>query len=483
MTGDATETAQKSAEAKESGRTAEDEASVLFARLEPSRQVLVFKSIKQGLEETPQNENATFTNCVKAYIELQNVVTSGKSGQFGDEVLERLQQSVAAAGGKVAPGLKAEGVQSIASFRKGTFELFRERYSQEVFNALVNALNTRLSIVKHNDVGLVFQEASSFFRQALDPNNQSVVEIFSGMTPERQVDVFKTIEITCRIPTKEVEDQFAHALKAIGAFDRVLDDAENGCLTPSTIEELNDLIRQAGGQISVSNSILTSEVVSNLFDSTYRRISECLDSEVAQEAYKMLNQVISRQSKTSFTEVTGEVLRLITPIITSDSSNDLAKSFQKLSSPSKKGIFTAISTTIRQTNSLDKINLKPIVAAYEEHENFCDVANRGALGESEFTKFQAALAEAGDMVAPDLCSQGINSVSSARDEIFKILRNHCYPEVVESALEAANAKLRSKGDYTSYTEVVSTLREFLRPILLISPSSEVERNIETDQAN
>ena len=94
----------------------DEQASAAFSELEPSRQILVFRSIQEALEADPPRLQASFANCVAAYGAVEDVLEAGQTGQLDNDKLALPQQRVRSAGGCIAPGLKAEGHQSIAAF-------------------------------------------------------------------------------------------------------------------------------------------------------------------------------------------------------------------------------------------------------------------------------------------------------------------------------------------------------------------------------
>ena len=136
----------------------DEQASAAFSELEPSRQILVFRSIQEGLEADPPRPQASFANCVAAYGAVEDVLEAGQIGQLDNDKLALLQQR-AQPGGCIAPGLKAEGHQSIAAFRGATFESLLSRYGIETIQAVQKTLNTKLRILKLQDLGALFRRS------------------------------------------------------------------------------------------------------------------------------------------------------------------------------------------------------------------------------------------------------------------------------------------------------------------------------------
>ena len=70
----------------------DEQASAAFSELEPSRQILVFRSIQEALEADPPRPEASFANCVAAYGAVEDVLEAGQTGQLDNDKLALLQQ-------------------------------------------------------------------------------------------------------------------------------------------------------------------------------------------------------------------------------------------------------------------------------------------------------------------------------------------------------------------------------------------------------
>ena len=133
------------------------EASTGFSSLEKTRQVLVFQTIQEAISAIPPRLDATFPRVVAAYISVSKVVEAASQGLLDEHNLKQLESDVDAAGGVIAPGLWSQGDNSISVFRSATFEHLRLNFQAPVVDAAVAALNARLSLLKLNDLGRVFQ--------------------------------------------------------------------------------------------------------------------------------------------------------------------------------------------------------------------------------------------------------------------------------------------------------------------------------------
>ena len=60
----------------------DEQASAAFSELEPSRQILVFRSLQEALEADPPRPQASFANCVAAYEAVEDVSKPAKPGSW-----------------------------------------------------------------------------------------------------------------------------------------------------------------------------------------------------------------------------------------------------------------------------------------------------------------------------------------------------------------------------------------------------------------
>ena len=444
----------------------DEQASAAFSELEPSRQILVFRSIQEGLEADPPRPQASFANCVAAYGAVEDVLEAGQTGQLDNDKLALLQQRVRSAGGCIAPGLKAEGHQSIAAFRGATFESLLSRYGTETIQAVQKTLNTKLRILKLQDLGALFQEIASFFTPlTATPENQQTLSLFEQLSVADQVLVFKTMEEAMEAPSPRSQANFGAVVQAFTSLNTTLNAARSGQLSGDHLQDLQQAVSDAGGQLAPGLNALGDESIQHFYEFSFGELERQLKPTVLPHAHAALNACLRRSKPNSFISLVQMVKAFLEPVINKQADNRLLERLQKLSLSSQCLLLDTFAGNFSRAEHSEHCGFFTLVEAYESYENLCSTASSGRINESFFEHLEQRVAAAGGLIEPGVHAQGQRSINAFREETFTALRNRCLPEVAAAALDAANTQLRLSAEFTDYASVAEAVRNFLKPLI------------------
>lgn len=133
-----------------------------FMRLDPERQIRVFRTLEVAMAERPGSDGQLFDLVVAALHTESELVHQAAAGQLSDAGLAELQCAIEAAGGTIVPGIRSSGEGSIGEFRSVTFQTLEEQFEPDVVLAVVATLNTRLKQQSPGSLGEVLQCTGSF---------------------------------------------------------------------------------------------------------------------------------------------------------------------------------------------------------------------------------------------------------------------------------------------------------------------------------
>lgn len=154
----------------------ETDSSKLFRSLDATRQVSVFGTLDLCIVNRPDTIEDAFALVVSAFFLERNFLESCTNGLFSLDILQELRQSIIRCGGVLSNGLVAEGPQSVGSFYDDTAMPLKRALPDEVFSALISALNAKLRQVPLSSVNDFLSLAIDF----LAPFGQHRISESSG---------------------------------------------------------------------------------------------------------------------------------------------------------------------------------------------------------------------------------------------------------------------------------------------------------------
>jgi hypothetical protein len=133
-----------------------------FKGLDPQRQALVFRTIDLLPAHNPDLDVEIFGSVVDAFCVERRTVEAATTGNLRLESLQELRTSIDKAGGVLASGVKASGGGSIGQFIEDCFETLQASISQEVYQAVLGALNAKLRVSKPDDIFALITAVQQF---------------------------------------------------------------------------------------------------------------------------------------------------------------------------------------------------------------------------------------------------------------------------------------------------------------------------------
>lgn len=288
-----------------------------FEGLDAERQVLVFRTIQDATQAVPPRADATFPSVVNAFQAELQLLRRSWEGQLSDDLLAHLEGSIAAAGGVLAPGTYAQGKQSVASFRAETFKALQPLLPGDVLTAAVAALNVRLRELKPVSLNDLFKAVRAFFMPLLSQGwNSPTLQTFKALEPERQAQVFRTIEMAIgERPDLEITI-FASAVKAVSAERTLIQSAEQGQLSLDKLQLLQGAIDECGGVIAPDLRSSGEGSLGDFIESCFLRPGRELPVEVRQASLAALNAKLASSSINSLADLESATRAFMQPLIT-----------------------------------------------------------------------------------------------------------------------------------------------------------------------
>jgi hypothetical protein len=452
----------------------EPEASLDFASLEKSRQVLVFQTIQEAISSVPPRLEATFPSVVSAYTTLTQVVEAAKQGQLSDGHLEKLELDIENAGGVIAPGLWSQGEHSVAAFRAATFGALRKSFSPPVAEAACGALNARLQSLRLNDLGRVFQAIAGFFSPLVPTGSNSPrLQAFAGLDQDRQVLVFRTLQDAIQASPQRSEATFATVVSAFQAEQEVLNAAATGNLSDGLLESLETRIEEAGGVIAPAIFAQGKQSVASFRASTFKALQPLLPPEVSSSAIAALNARLRDLKPSTLGDLFKAITLFFTPLLAQGWNNPTLQSFKALDPQRQTLVFRTIEDAISRKPELETTIFSSAVKAMDAERSVVSEAAAGTLSNEGLLRLQESIEEVGGVIAPGIKASGEGSVGAFRQLFFGSLDRDLPPEVSGAAVAALNAKLRSVP-ITNLDDVVSITTSFMQPFMrALALSSQV----------
>ena len=289
----------------------------VFAGLDTERQVLVFRTIQDGILATPPRTEASFSAVVLAFQAEMALLKCAAEGQLSDEPLARLEAGIEAAGGLLSPGIYAQGKQSIASFRAETFKALQPMLPPEVLTAATSALNARLRDLRPDSLPVLFKAVQTFFMPLLSQGwNSPTLQSFKTLDPYRQSLVFRTVEQAISGRPDLQPTIFSSAVKAICAEQGVIKEAAAGRLSMDTLQTLQTAIDECGGTVAPGLRATGEGSLGEFLDSTFLTLNRSMPAEVHKAALSALNVKLRTSPINSLDDVKSVTWAFLQPLIT-----------------------------------------------------------------------------------------------------------------------------------------------------------------------
>ena len=441
------------------------DASAGFSSLEKSRQVLVFQTLQEAISAVPPRLEATFPKVVAAYTSLTKVVEAASLGKLDEGNLRQLESDVDAAGGVIAPGLWSQGDNSIAVFRAATFEQLRSNFQPSVYDAALAALNARLSALKLNDLGRVFQIIATFF-SPLSPStsNTENLQAFKDLDVDRQVLVFRTIQEASIANPPRAEASFSAVVKAFQAEVKLLTSASCGQLTDEIFEAFEISIEAAGGVLSPNIYAKGKQSIAAFRAETFKSLQPLLSAEVMASAVSALNAKLRESRPNSLQALFKGVNSFFMPLLAQGWTSPTLQSFKTLDPHHQALVFRTVESAISSSPNLEGTIFSSAVKAICDELEIIKAASIGKLSLPLLVDLKSSIAQCGGFIEPGLKSDGEGSLGEFIGTYFMALKRDMPAEVSDAAIAALNAKLKT-ASVSNFSDVIQETKTFMEPLI------------------
>lgn len=288
-----------------------------FEALDTDRQVLVFRTLQDAILASPPRTEASFATVVSAFQAEVELLNTASEGKLSNDALARLEASIEAAGGVLAPGIYAQGKSSLASFRAETFKALEPLLPPDVLASAISALNARLVDLKPTSLTVLFKAVQNFFLPLLAHGwNSPTLQTFKALDPARQSLVFRTIETAISSHPELEPTIFSAAVKAVGAEQRVIHSAAAGDLSLPLLQELQMAIEDCGGVVAPDLKATGEGSVGEFVDACFTTLNRDMAADVSQAAFGALNAKLRTSPIATFDDVVTITRSFMQPLVT-----------------------------------------------------------------------------------------------------------------------------------------------------------------------
>ncbi len=445
------------------------DGSAALAELDQPRQVLVFQTLQDALTASPPRPEATFVRVVKAYTTLRQVVVSAAKGRFSDADLATLQNDIEIAGGEIAPGLRAQGANSLSALRAQTFGLLAQGYEPIVVAAVCSALNAHLQVKAIDEIDDLLQAVSVFFAD-LTPSaaNAETLQSFSELDVARQVLVFDSMKAGILAQPPRQDATFSALVTAYLAERDVLLSARRGMLDDPCIAHLENSLVAAGGMIEPGLWAHGRSSVAAFRAETFRILQQLLPADVMRSALKSLNTGLSESEPQTVFQVFDAAKAFFSPLLNENWDSQIMRSFRALDLVHQSFVFETIELSLRRNPGLEVSIFASAVKAVSQERLVVACAAEGALTLEMLQDLKAAIDLCGGEIAPGITSEGAGSISEFCDQCFVALARVMPRSVYVAAMAALNASLRT-APIDDLAGVMAVVKGFTAPLRGVRP--------------
>lgn len=436
-----------------------------FTWLTTNRQVLVFQTIQEAHSASPPRLEATFENVLTAYITLSRVVNAASLGRLTEADLAKLESDIISAGGVIAPGLRSQGENSLASFRAATFGLVNRHYSSAVAASIRAALNAHLASLKLADLGEVFQAIAAFLEPLIPtPDPSASLELFDQFDGRRQIFVFETIRDAIIANPPRREATFEAVVGAFQAEIMLLESAQAGSFSTDLLSRLEACIAAAGGKLAPDIYAVGDHSVSAFHQSTLQFLEGALATEVFPAVLSCLNVRLRGFQAKDLHALFEAVENFLGPLLPSCWDTPTMKDFRSLDPRRQILVFRTIELMLN--NELQAVDDSMFIAAVNAlvaERSILEAAGQGMLSAELLDNFCACIDTCGGMLASGIRSQGAGSIGEFVDVSFNSLQASLPVAVYQAIVSALNAKLKISG-CSDIDGLMAEVYHFTRPL-------------------
>lgn len=282
---------------------------------------------------------------------------------------------------------------------------------------------------------------------------------FARLTPERQLNVFRTVQEGIESHPPRQQATFVNVCRAYAAEQSLLDAAREGRLDHGKVTALQQFVDDAGGVLCHGLTSQGANSVAYFRESTFGRMERLLPPDVQGSALQALNARLRQQPLQTIEELFSGVRQFLEPAfgLTTSGSGGLAE----LDGRMQRRLFETIAAGAADPRGL--VDLPNVVAALVAERAVVQAARLGQLQEGQLIDLERSIDAAGGEIAPGLRSKGPGSVATFRSSLFGWISDNLPVRVQPAALWTLNALLAHRAP-AGLDDVLATGNEFLDPL-------------------
>lgn len=288
--------------------------------------------------------------------------------------------------------------------------------------------------------------------------------IFTKLAPERQLNVFRTIQEGIESDPPRPKATFANVCMAYAAEQFLLDAGREGRLDHEKVKTLQRHLDEAGGVLFHGLSSQGPHSVADFREDTFGRIERMLAPDVQAAALIALNATIKQKPPRSIDDLFASVRQFLAPTLSHSSSG--ASVLSELDPPMQRRLFDTLSEGA--TDSRGLLTQSSVVAALVAERAVVQSARLGQLQEGQLIDLEGSIDAAGGEISPGLRSKGPGSVAMFRLSTLGWITENLPVRVQPAALWTLNALLAHRAP-ADLGEVFSAVTEFIEPLQRQSP--------------
>ncbi|MFM7230266.1 MAG: hypothetical protein ACKO2F_11610, partial [Cyanobacteriota bacterium] len=283
--------------------------------------------------------------------------------------------------------------------------------------------------------------------------------IFTKLTPERQLNVFRTIQEAIESHPPRPQATFINVCLAYAAEQFLLDAAREGRLDHAKVTALQQHVDDAGGVLCHGLSSQGANSVAEFREITFGRLERVLPPDVQASALQALNARLRQQPPHTIDELFSGVRQFLEPTFGQTASG--SSSLADLDGSMQRRLFDTMAAGAADPRGL--VAQPNVVAALVAERVVVQAARLGQLQEGQLIDLERSIDAAGGEIAPGLRSKGPGSVATFRSSLFGWVSDNLPVRVQPAALWTLNALLAHRAP-AGLEDVFAGGSEFLEPL-------------------
>lgn len=298
---------------------------------------------------------------------------------------------------------------------------------------------------------------------------------FSWLSKHRQVLVFKTIEDALRSNPPRKDATFNNVVAAYKAVADTLLAAAAGVFNDSTLLELEQAVRNAGGVIAPGLKAQGDASISAFRLSTYGEIARRYDPAVVQSIEKALAIHLKRLKLEDLGQLFQSIAAFLNPVVSDDPNLPASAAFLSFDNRVKINVFLTLEDALLASPMRSEATFETVVNAFLVENNLLLLSQSGEFSENHLRRYQSSIELAGGKLYPDTLAKGDSSISNFVEDVFGGLAPILSDDVQGSAEACLNTLLKAQKprDLSTLLRLVRTFYESFSDDFRNSPAVKV----------